>query len=100
TRCPGGPSAAVLAPVRSRGVQACKNREALPGSGLTPAALETCIEALKADATPCGNLPSECLVNGTLPDGSQCADDVQCSGGRCLLGFRADTKAPLDCGLC
>jgi hypothetical protein len=58
------------------------------GAPITPADVEACAQAIPN--VSCSDILSRksspaCRFMGTLPDGSACASDAQCSGGRCRV---------------
>lgn len=70
----------------------------LPGSRLTPAALQACAEAFAAPGYSCAQLrsfvsPAACLLLGERPEGAACGVDHQCRSGRC-------SAMPGTCGQC
>jgi hypothetical protein len=111
----GGPSlpASEMTRLNVRFRQACENALALPGTGLTLQALETCSAALNASSCQVvansdgtilianGGLAA-CDFRGSLPGGATCNEGIQCVSGECL-GARGVTPggsiAP-RCGTC
>lgn len=76
----------------------CLNEARLPGVAATPAALQACAEALRAQACPenlaAGNyVPQACALPGTLAEGKACSSSAQCSSGVCARSGKA-------CGVC
>src|SRR5580698_7954444 len=68
--------------ILARFEQVCQNQYALPGSGITPAALEVCASAL--EKAPCRSSvgpPVQCMFQGTLAAGAPCNESFQCQGG-------------------
>jgi hypothetical protein len=105
TRC-GGPTlpADEAARERSRFDESCSAQMALPGGGMTAAALSACVTALEATACqqPSG-LPVQCLFHGTLAGGAACADGIQCLSGTCRGTMSYTTlgpAGPYTCGTC
>jgi hypothetical protein len=101
TRC-GGP----LPPANqeARFVQVCLGDMALPGSGMSPPAVEACASAL--DASPCelpNGAPSECNFKGSLPGGAPCNQGAQCQNGVCqgtVAYSPGGQEGPFTCGTC
>jgi hypothetical protein len=73
---------------------ACLDRLVAPGVRLKPADVQACAEATAATTCALPRLAA-CRFQGTLPDGTGCAYDAQCSGGLCKIGDWFDT-----CGVC
>lgn len=70
-----------------------------PGSGQTPPGIEAC--ALAYDSASCndvvvGRPPAACAVSGSLPLGSPCGDDSQCSGNGTYCRISERDR----CGIC
>jgi hypothetical protein len=114
TNC-GGMTTAGMSSVQSGFGQACQNTVALPGSGVTPAALEACAAAL--NTLPCLAAPdmvgallygsasflAACNFVGTLPEGAPCNEDFQCASALCSGAHQTlGTEGPLPptCGTC
>jgi hypothetical protein len=108
---------AATASVRSGFRQACENTIALPGSGVTPAALEACGAALSA--LPCPMVPdviglvvsgyagasflAACDFRGSLAAGAPCNENFQCASAVCVGAHETlGTGGPLPstCGAC
>jgi hypothetical protein len=105
SRC-GGPvlPASEEARQQARFVQACLNEIALPGSGMTIAAVEACASALDVSACelPDGP-PVACNFSGTLPGGAACNEGRQCMSGQCQGTVFLSPEGPLGpttCGTC
>lgn len=65
----------------------CTRGLAAPGTGVDTNYLDMCAAALRS-STSCAVLMGACKAKtGTLPDGSGCANDVQCKSGRCSSGI-------------
>jgi hypothetical protein len=102
----GGPEvpADELARIRARFEQVCQNQYALPGSGITPAALEVCASAL--EKAPCRSSvgpPVQCMFQGTLAAGAPCNESFQCQGGFCngtVFSSPDGQLGPTTCGTC
>jgi len=76
----------------------------LPGSGMTPAALEACAAALEVSScqSPTGP-PLACQFHGSLPGGAYCNEDIQCQSGSCQGTVLIPPGGPVDpytCGTC
>jgi hypothetical protein len=116
TNCAGTPTAAMPS-VQSGFRQACQNTVALPGSGVTPAALEACAAAL--NALPCSLVPdvigltvsgyaaasflAACNFRGSLAAGAPCNENFQCASALCSGAHETlGTGGPLPstCGAC
>ncbi|HEV3193228.1 MAG TPA: hypothetical protein VGY54_22120 [Polyangiaceae bacterium] len=102
TRC-GGPALPIseASRVRARFEQVCRNQAALPGSSVTPAALEACATAL--DASSCQGRLAECTFFGSLPGGAACNEGLQCQSGVCkgTADFSPGGQiGPVTCGTC
>jgi hypothetical protein len=105
SRC-GGPllPASEGARQRARFVQVCLNDIALPGSGMTIAAVEACASALDLSACelPEGP-PVACNFNGSLPGGAPCNEGLQCQSGMCQGTAFLSPEGPIGpstCGTC
>jgi hypothetical protein len=77
----------------------CMAALAAPSTGNTPAAVESCAHALRANVDCEGyfndRTPSECQTKkGSLPDGAPCAFPAQCASARCAVASDA------VCGTC
>jgi hypothetical protein len=67
---------------KARFEQVCANEVALAGSGVTPAALDACSDALaQSECSGPYGPPRECDIRGTLQAGDACTDNVQCASG-------------------
>jgi hypothetical protein len=76
---------------RARTELACTEWAKLPGAALTPAAVESCAETIRA--APCSDIGTlyysatghhpYCLPSGTHVDGGVCVDDSQCASRYC-----------------
>jgi hypothetical protein len=116
TTCAGTPPAA-MASLQSGFGQACQNTVALPGSGVTPAALEACAAALNGLHAPCQTAPDKvgvilngsasnlaaCNFQGSLPEGTPCNENLQCASALCSGAHQTlGTEGPLPptCGTC
>jgi hypothetical protein len=90
--------------LRTRFEQVCQNQYALPGSGITPAALEACASAL--EASPCelpDGPPAACAFQGSLPGGAACNEGFQCQSQVCqgTADFSPGGQiGPNTCGTC
>ena len=89
---------------RARFVAGCLNEMALPGSGMTPASVEACVQALDASACelPDGP-PVACNFIGSLPGDAACNEGVQCQSGACQGTFSENPggfTGPTTCGTC
>jgi hypothetical protein len=110
----GGPSVPVseIARVKLRFRQACENAVKLPGSGVTPEALEVCSAALNASSCQVvansggtilfANGLTACDFRGSLPGEATCNENVQCASGECLGARAAGPEGPAapTCGTC
>jgi hypothetical protein len=99
---PGLPQEA-LAHERARFVEACAVEIALPGSGITPASLQACANAIAAEGQAfCKGAvagPTECrFTRGGLPTGAVCQTSTQCQSGECV--FASDGGVTPTCGAC
>jgi hypothetical protein len=116
TNCVGTPTAE-MASLQAGFGQACQNTVALPGSGVTPAALEACAAAL--NALPCQAAPDmvgvivsgygtasfleACNFRGSLAAGAPCNENFQCASALCSGAHQTlGTEGPLPstCGMC
>lgn len=80
--------------------RSCDAVLAAPGTGVTPAVLDQCAAALRAqcgDDDACEELIES--VRGTLADGTPCDDDTQCASGECKKDFTSQSSGP-RCGTC
>jgi hypothetical protein len=95
--CPGPtPPASEVDLERTEFATTCEDSMSLPGSGLTPSALEACAMALKA--LGCNLLQesvSACAVTGDLTNGSPCNLNAQCQSGLC-----STSNLTSMCGVC
>ena len=105
TRC-GGPvlPASEEARQQARFVKVCLNDIALPGSGMTVAAIEACVSALDVSACelPDGP-PVACNFTGSLAGGAACNEGLQCQSGQCqgTVAFSPEGPiGPYTCGTC
>jgi hypothetical protein len=103
--CTTGPALSddEVARLRGRFEQICQEGEALPGTGLTDAALEACAQAVTGAG--CGVSPAAlpaCAILGTLPGGTACNESFQCASGACFVGVSAGDAGPSStgCGQC
>jgi hypothetical protein len=99
---PGLP-AGVPAHQRERFIAACAVQLALPGSGVTAAALQACADAIAAEgAAFCkGQVagPAACdFTRGSLPAGAVCQEGTQCQSAECI--FSNDAAIQTGCGEC
>jgi len=114
TNCVGTPTAE-MASLQAGFGQACQNTIALPGSGVTPAALEACAAAL--NALPCQAVPDmvgvivsgygtvlpACNFAGALAEGTPCNENFQCASAVCLGAHQTlgpGGPLPPTCGTC
>jgi|SRR5580658_7452565 len=114
--CAGMPTAA-MASLKAGFGQGCQNTVALPGSGVTAAALEACAAAL--NALPCPLVPdmvglivsgygtasflAACNFRGSLAAGAPCNENFQCASALCSGAHETlGTEGPLPstCGTC
>jgi hypothetical protein len=77
----------------------CVAALAAPSTGNTPAAVESCAQALRANVDCDGyfndRTPSECQAKkGSRPDGAPCAFPAQCASAHC------DIASDAPCGTC
>ena len=82
----------------TRSALSCPSAITATGSGATAANVEACAQAYAS--TSCADLldkgtPSACAVQGTLPAGTPCGSDVQCSGSAGYCKFTSGS-----CGVC
>jgi hypothetical protein len=105
-----GASGDFVPSARDNFVKSCTNQSAAPGSGLTPAFIGGCADAL-AKVSGCADVEDLAACNtptGTLADGAPCGGDSQCASSRCGEGSSSSgdggaTDAgskPAYCGVC
>lgn len=79
----------------------CASSLSLPGTGVVPAQLASCANAL-ADASctaKSADLPACDFPAGTLADGAVCTDSGQCKSESCVKTGTSETSSP-SCGTC
>lgn len=93
--------------IQTRFLELCKKAIAAPGTGLTPAYLESCANATASLTCGAPSSPKECEnPTGSLADGSPCYDSSQCSSGDCKKATTVSTSDAgttsdqADCGVC
>ena len=89
--------------VQTRWETLCAEVLGLPGSGVTPTALEACVSDLQKNGCAALNSPNgSCALGGpgTLPPGSSCASDEQCEQGACSAGTTSPDGGSVLCGSC
>ncbi|MGH7294849.1 MAG: hypothetical protein ACRELB_07950, partial [Polyangiaceae bacterium] len=101
TNCLGPLPSDQLSTYRSRFGQLCTATIALPGSTVTPGALESCVSAMQSSGCSALAAPAGPCVfdSGSLGAGAACLSDGQCQSGICATQPGADGGAIL-CGSC
>jgi hypothetical protein len=88
--------------IQARFATLCSEALTLPGEGISSAGLEACVTALRAQGcTVLEQNDGPCSFNaGTLPTGSACVTESQCTGGSCTAGNGTSDGGQVLCGTC